>query len=84
MSSTSPLGQRSSAPEATSFLVFALSAALLVYALTARSGEVRAADTPPSNAAALDTTLEAERNATPASEITTQELRVAPIERRRD
>ena len=50
MSSTSPLGQRSSAPEATSLLVFALASALLVYALTARSGEVRAQNAEPPSA----------------------------------
>lgn len=85
MSSTPPLGQRSSAPEATSFLVFALASALLVYALKTRSSEVRAqAPEVAPSAESLDAGLDFDAANPRASEITTREARVAPVERRRD
>lgn len=85
MSSTSPLGQRSSAPEATSFLVFALASALLVYALKTRSSEVRAEEPEGSpRTESLDAGLEFDAANSPKSEVMTREARVAPVERRRD
>lgn len=54
MSSPSPLGQRSAAPEATTALVFVLAVALLVYALKNTSAEVRAEDRPTSRTGAAE------------------------------
>lgn len=84
MSSTSPLGQRSSAPEATSFLVFALASALLVYALKTRASEVRAETSHAPSAgtfaipAELDERFGDAIEFTPVREITTRELERAP------
>jgi hypothetical protein len=80
MSSTSPLGQRRSAPEATSFLVFALASALLVYALKTRALEVRAETSHAPSAepfvvpAELDERFGDVIEFTPVREMTTREL----------
>lgn len=47
MSSTSPIGNRGSVPEATSVLVFAIVAGLLWYALARTGGEVMAGASSP-------------------------------------
>lgn len=84
MSSTSPLGQRSTAPEATSFLVFALASALVVYALKTRGSEVRAETSHAPSAgtfaipAELDERFGDAIEFTPVREITTRDLERAP------